>query len=230
MTVADKQKEESLPEKEVTGRVAVRNFGGEIVDQIDLLSSLKKKANLKLVSQAVLIERTRSRIRRAHTKMRGEMRGGGAKPWRQKGTGRARHGSRRSPIWVGGAVTFGPRALKKRNPVLPAKMKRRSLAAAIGRLIGSDRVEVIRFGANFPRKTKEAVKVTGGRRGLVIAISKEKADLARVFRNLKGVRVRFADELTVSDVINAKQIWVDEEAVSVLMKRFGDALGKNTKD
>jgi len=106
----------------------VYNQQGEKVGQVDLPAELfGVPLNRDLVHQVVVTQMANSRQVLAHTKDRSEVRGGGAKPWRQKGTGRARHGSIRSPIWVGGGVAFGPTKERVFAKKINKKMKRQAL-------------------------------------------------------------------------------------------------------
>src|SRR6056297_2008041 len=104
------------------------NLQGENKGEVDLNSEIfEVEVNEILVHQAVVAQRGSGRIKIAKTKDRSEVRGGGAKPWRQKGTGRARHGSNRSPIWKGGGVTFGPTGKENFSKKINKKMKRKAL-------------------------------------------------------------------------------------------------------
>src|SRR5687767_13595733 len=100
--------------KKKTPELIRRIFGEKKVTKVAAPAFLAVAASPLLLAQALHTSRKRTRIRRAHTKERAEVRGGGRKPWKQKGTGRSRHGSSRSPIWVGGGTTFGPRSRHER--------------------------------------------------------------------------------------------------------------------
>ena len=108
-------------------RAEVKNMKGEVVDAIELPPDIfEASSNEALMHQALVRQLANARVGDHKTKTRGETRGGGAKPWRQKGTGRARHGSRRSPIWVGGGVAHGPRPRSHRKK-MPRQMRRAAL-------------------------------------------------------------------------------------------------------
>ena len=108
------------------------NQAGEIINQVELPDQVfGLKINSDLLYQAVMAQLGNSRQVLAHTKGRSEVRGGGKKPWRQKGTGRARHGSIRSPIWKGGGVTFGPTKERNFSKTINKKMKRKALFMAL---------------------------------------------------------------------------------------------------
>lgn len=201
--------------------VAVRVLGSDKIDKLEVKSCLTVEAAAELLSQVVLVDDRRARIRRAHSKDRSEKRGGGAKPWRQKGTGRARHGSRRSPLWVGGGVTFGPQSRKEKIPAVPARMRQRAMSGATYSHINSGTFEVIRFGKEEIKKTKEAVSWLGAVKGALMIIGEDKKDFIRAARNIAGLKIVLAGQVTVRDLIEAKRVMVDEDALSVLESRCG---------
>lgn len=198
--------------------VPVREFGSEKTEQMEAPAYLQSSVSPYLMAQAVLVGRQRSRIRRAHTKQRAEVRGGGAKPWRQKGTGRARHGSRRSPLWVGGGVTFGPRSRRERRTIMPSKMARRALAGALSFHMRSRTLEVIRFGPKDITKTKDVVAVLKGRRGILLIVS-ERGSLTQAVRNIPSITVRLISQVTVADILAARTVLIDEKSMPALEKR-----------
>lgn len=198
--------------------VPVREFGSEKTEQIEAPAYLQSSVSPYLMAQAVLVGRQRSRIRRAHTKQRAEARGGGAKPWRQKGTGRARHGSRRSPLWVGGGVTFGPRSRRERRAIMPSKMARRALAGAFSLHTRSRTLEIVRVGLKDITKTRDMAAAFKGRRGVLLVMS-ERSGLARAVRNIPSVTARLASQVTVADILAARVVLIDERSMPALEKR-----------
>ena len=109
-------------------KVKLYNQNKEEAGQVELPKEIfELKINSDLVHQVVLSQQSNRRQNTASTKGRGEVRGGGKKPWRQKGTGRARHGSIRSPLWRGGGVTFGPTTEKNYKKIIPKKIKRKAV-------------------------------------------------------------------------------------------------------
>jgi large subunit ribosomal protein L4 len=170
-------------------------FGGEI--------------NVPLLHQVVTAQLAAARSGTSSTKTRSEVRGGGTKPWRQKGTGRARHGSIRSPIWRGGGVVFGPhpRSYKKR---LPKKMRKAALRSALSSKASDGRVFIL---DGFDEvKTKAAVAALKGAeiegRTLIVLQGGSEADSAvdRAFRNLKGVAFALHGSLATYDVLVADSV------------------------
>ncbi len=200
--------------------LVVRTLGQTKTDTVPVPEFLQTEVSPLLLAQAVHTLQKRMRIRRAHTKEREEVRGGGRKPWKQKGTGRSRHGSIRSPIWVGGGTTFGPRSRHQRVLPMPAPMRRRALAGALNQYVATEMLSVIKLPADVPAKTKDLVGLLPeDYHGLLLIISPEQTALLRPARNLPGLRVIGATQITPEDILRARQIWVSQEAMSVLATR-----------
>lgn len=161
----------------------------------------------------------RMRVRRAHTKEREEVAGGGRKPWKQKGTGRSRHGSIRSPLWVGGGITFGPRSRKTR--VLKAQLKERRLAlsGAFAIHVGRGSLSVLSLPKDIPSKTAMVAKQLKGVAHVLIILDDSHVLLHRAVRNIPSVTCKRALSVTPLDVLQAGQVWIDEQAMEVIAKR-----------
>src|SRR3989338_2583524 len=113
-------------------QVQIYNAAGEVVGNIELPDAIfAVESKPAVIHQVYVAQMANSREPWGHTKQRGEVRGGGKKPWKQKGTGRARHGSIRSPIWRGGGVGFGPRSEKVYARTIPKKMRAKALFMAL---------------------------------------------------------------------------------------------------
>ena len=124
-------------------KVAVYNIEGQQVGEIELADTVfGAEVNEAAIKQVVDMQLANRRRGTASTKGRGEVRGGGRKPWRQKGTGRARHGSRRSPIWRGGAVIFGPKP-RDYSFTVPKKLKRTALRSALSAKVAAGELTVL---------------------------------------------------------------------------------------
>ncbi len=190
-------------------------------------SYLTKSISPALIAQAVYVSHRRSRVRRAHTKDRSEVRGGGAKPWRQKGTGRARHASTRSPIWTGGGITFGPRSHHRRQIFMPAQSKMQAFLAGLSQQAEQGSLAVFRLPADLPNKTKAAADFFGGKSGLLVIVADNNRALIRVIRNLSGVRAINARLVVVSDLVQANEVWVDEAAWPTIEARCNGLHGEN---
>lgn len=202
--------------------IARRVFGEKKTTNMPLPEYLTVTAAPALLSQAVHTLQRRTRIRRAHTKDRSEVRGGGRKPWKQKGTGRSRHGSIRSPIWVGGGVAFGPRSHKTHVLPMPVAMARRAFAGALGQHATAGTLTVVDFNETLPAKTKEFVaKLPTEMRGALILVAREHRGIMRTGRNVPYITVKLASQANIIDIIGAREIWIDADALPVIAQRSG---------
>jgi large subunit ribosomal protein L4 len=199
-------------------KVAVRTLSGGDAGSLDLDDAIFGiEPNTAVMHQVVTAQLAAARSGTQSTKTRAEVRGGGAKPWRQKGTGRARQGSIRSPQWRGGGVALGPkpRSYAQRTP---KKMKRLALRSALSDRAAQDRVLVIDEWAFEAPRTKDAIAALGslgvdGRVLLVLADGDVNA--AKSFRNLQHVHVLHASELNTYDVLVSDWIVFSKETVPV---------------
>jgi large subunit ribosomal protein L4 len=192
--------------------------------------------NADLVHQVVVGMQANARPTVANTKFRGEVRGGGKKPWKQKGTGRARHGSRRSPIWVGGGITHGPRAERNYSVKINRKMRVAALASVLSRKWKDGEVlfvEAFNFAAP---KTKDAKAALGAiakgadkaslatRRTNTAVIAFPARDLvsAKSFRNIPGFISEEVRNLNPVDIMNKKYLVIADPkaALQVLSGRI----------
>ena len=161
----------------------------------------------------------------AVTKTRGLVRGGGKKPWKQKGTGRARFGSSRVPIWRGGGITFGPTGQENYSKQMNAKARRLALRQALSLSADEKRVKVIEAFDCKDGKTAQTAKLLKKieAQGQTLIVVKAKDDLIeRATRNLPGVKAVAADYLNVFDVINADNLVFSTEALAIVSERLGE--------
>lgn len=169
-----------------------------------------------------------SRKASATTLQRGEVRGGGKKPWRQKGTGRARFGSTRNPIWRSGGVVFGPRGNENYTKKLSKTTKRVAVKQALT-LAGKDnKVQVLPFEGKVTAKTKDAVEFLAQHkleRKVLLVVSEKSPELMRATNNLQQVLVVSAMYLNVYHVLNADNIVISDKAMPIITKWLagGDA-------
>ena len=206
---------------QAASKLAVATFDGKEVDTLPVPTYMTATPSPTLIAQVIRTSVARNRIRRAHTKGRSEVRGGGRKPWKQKGTGRARHGSRRSPIWVGGGITFGPRSRPTSVATIPTKLRRRALSGALSARVRDGKVVVVRFEKDIPVKTKEVAAAIGDNaHGLLLVMDPERVNaLNQSARNIPGLTIRSVVNVTVFDVARATTIWIDEASLPVLEAR-----------
>ncbi|MBI4341716.1 MAG: 50S ribosomal protein L4 [Candidatus Omnitrophica bacterium] len=204
----------------------VFNLEGQPVGSVTLDAALwEGRINTRLLSQAVAMYRANGRAGTASTKTRGDVSGGGKKPWKQKHTGRARAGSTRSPLWRHGGSVFGPhpRSFYYR---LPQTMRRKALLESLkGKVQGEALVVLDQLAAEAPKtkpfaglaKTFQAV-----RRSLIV-LSEPTDALLKSLRNLGEFQLCGAANLNAFDVLNAKKILVTKDALARLEKRLKDA-------
>lgn len=186
------------------------------------------KWNADLVHQVALAMQANKRAGTAHTKDRSEVSGGGKKPWAQKGTGRARHGSSRSPIWVGGGVTFGPRTDKDYSQKINKKMRTKALFTVLSKKLSLGKVLFVDTISLSEMKTKSAVEVISSLSKIVgferlsskkpttalIALSKADKLVEKSFANLPGITVGLAKDLNALDAMSFNHIvFVNPEEV-----------------
>ena len=176
-----------------------------------------------LLYEAVKSQRATWRTGSASTKLRGEVRGGGKKPWRQKGTGRARAGSIRSPLWAGGGTTFGPRP-RSYAYRLPRSARRAALQAAVSARHGEDRLTVIDKLELPAPKTKELVAALAqlGMNGSTLIVLDTRDELlVRAARNRPEIKVLAAEGLNVYDVMRHDNLVMTRAGVEKVVERLG---------
>jgi large subunit ribosomal protein L4 len=178
----------------------------------------------KLLKDAYLAYMANGRLNNAITKRRGEVRGGGKKPWRQKGTGNARFGSSRNPIWRGGGIAFGPTGNENYSRKLSLSARHQALRQALSIAANEDRIKVIDTFTVTDGKTKSALsllkKLDALNSVLIVAMHKEeKAD--RSLRNLPKAKLVQAGYLNIYDVMNSEVIVIEKEALEAINSRLG---------
>ena len=192
--------------------------------------------NMPLVHEAVRAELNARRQGTSSTKTRGEVSGGGAKPWRQKGTGRARAGSSRSPIWTGGGTVFGPQP-RHYTVKVNRKARRAALRAALSLHAERESMAVFDATAFDAPSTKQALNLLDGwlstdhKGSTLVLLSEDEANAALSFRNLRAVHVLPVADTGVADVIRAATLLVSEAALEELVARANsNATGSDSGD
>jgi large subunit ribosomal protein L4 len=210
-------------------KTSVYNQKGEVIGDIELNSKIfEVKPNGHLLAEAVRIHQSNSRQGTSHTKTRGDVRGGGKKPWKQKGTGRARAGSTRSPIWRHGGVTFGPRSNQNWVLKLNKKAKTQALFMSLSDKAKENQFFVIDQISLDEAKTKEFVKVfTGLKSSLknigkkqLLVMPKKDDKLSRSSKNIQSVTGVLANSLNILEVMKADSIIVLKDALGVIEKTY----------
>ncbi len=211
-------------------KVKVYNQKGEEVGTTVLPKEVfEREINPDLIHQVVVCMMANQRHPWAHTKDRGEVSGGGKKPWRQKGTGRARHGSIRSPIWVGGGVAHGPRKEKKYKKRIPKRMKRQALLLVLSgkvkdnELVVLDKLEIdtpkTKKMAEIIKNLKEKAKIIE-KKSLLIAIPKKDDNIIRSAYNIPRVEVMEARNLNVLELLKYKYLVLPKDSIKVIKETF----------
>lgn len=195
----------------------VYNMDGKQVGEMNLADAVfATKINQHLLHQAVVMQLASRRQGTAKAKTRSEVRGGGAKPWRQKGTGRARHGSRRSPIWTGGGVVFPPQP-RTYGFRMPKKAWRQALRSALAAKVQDEKLIVLEELKFEAPKTKAALQVlnnlnVANAKALVVTAEQD-VNVDKSMRNLPGVSSMTTDGLNVYDILLHDHLLLTKEAV-----------------
>ena len=206
-------------------KVDVYKTSGEKHSQIELAQEIFSVVSKpSLMHQSVTAYLSNQRQSNAHAKTRSEVSGGGKKPWKQKGTGNARSGSSRSPIWIGGGVTFGPRNSRNWTKAFPKKMSRRSIFTALTNS-AKDKKTIILDKLDFSQiKTKLAEKLFSDlpiEKGTILVIlAKPNKNVEMSMRNLSYVKVLHANSLNVYDILKYDWIVAPVDAIKEIEKIF----------
>lgn len=205
-------------------RVPVKNMAGETVGEVELRDDVfAVPVNEAVMHQALVRQRANARLGTVQTKTRSEVSGGGRKPWRQKGTGRARHGSIRAPQWRGGGVVFGPHP-RNYTQRMPRKMRRLALRSALSVKAAQGRVIVLEDLSMAAPKTKEMVAMLGrlGVQGsALILLSERRRAVEQSARNLPQVEVLRTVSLSVADLLGYDNLIVPMPALEAIHRHLG---------
>lgn len=175
--------------------------------------------NTHVIHEVILMHNAAKRAGTHSVKTRAEVRGGGRKPWRQKGTGRARHGSNRSPIWVGGGVTFGPQTARNYKYKLPKKVRRLALKSALSAKVKEGNfivLEALEFDAP---KTKDFITMLDALKvneKALIVTAETNENVMRSANNLQKVNVISANNINVSDLIAHDKVIFTKDAAEII--------------
>lgn len=182
------------------------------------------KFNSDLVHQALTVQVANRRRTLADTKDRGEVSGGGKKPWKQKGTGRARHGSTRSPLWKGGGVTFGPQKERNFSRSINQKMKQLAIFGIFSKKLADQEIKIIDTLNLEDRKTKKLAellkKFITPKESVLLIPANENKIIYLAGRNLPKVGVMSPESLNVYDLLKYRKILLDQTAVESIVKHY----------
>lgn len=200
------------------------NVNAERIGDIDLPDAVfGVPPKESVVHQVYVAQMANARRPWADTKRRGEVSGGGKKPWKQKGTGRARHGSIRSPIWKGGGVVFGPLSERNYSQKINKKMNRAAVRMCLSDKVLNDRILVVES-LPMDGKTKTFFqlrsKLPGAGKSTVVMTPAGDAMILRASRNVERVDVVRASDITVTDLLNHQYLVATIDAIGALRDRF----------
>jgi large subunit ribosomal protein L4 len=205
-------------------KLSLYNRDGEQVDEIEIQAALfEAPFKQGALHQTVVSQATRRRLGTASSKDRSEVSGGGTKPWPQKGTGRSRHGSTRSPIWVGGGATFGPQP-RDFSTKVPKKMRRAALKSALSDKVREGKLILVDdFAIDTPQTKKMAalldkLKVSGG---ALIVGDQPDMNVIKAARNLPRVKTILARQLNSLDILTYNYLVMSKAALQQVEEVFG---------
>ena len=209
-------------------KVAVYNQKGEKTKDITMSDSFEKVASKEAVTLYVNYLRNALRGAVANTKDRSEVSGGGKKPWKQKGTGRARAGSSRSPLWPGGGVTFGPTNDRTFRAKVNKSLKTSVIASMIGVQLKNKNSRVIESLTVEEPKTSHAAQILGDNQvegKISLIVSEEDTNAALSFRNISGVKLMSPSSINLIDIMSSDGLVISETAA----KKIDELYGKTKK-
>jgi large subunit ribosomal protein L4 len=224
-------KKKSLASAQTTGKsepkkksdmLPVYDLSGKSVDTLTLDPIFHEgDVNTDVLHQAVVMYQAGQREGTAATKTRGEVSGGGKKPWKQKGTGRARHASIRSPIWTGGGTVFGPHP-RDYSYAIPLQVRRRAVAEGVKSIVSNGKLTILKDLALDKPKTKGMARIlaTFKSEKPLVLVDKKSDNLVLASRNIPGLAVKTAEEVNALDVLMHKECLMTRSAYAGLLKRL----------
>lgn len=198
-----------------------KNDGSESGENEYDIPVFEDSKGLQALKEVIVAQAANARQGSANTKTRGEVRGGGKKPWRQKGTGRARVGSNRSPLWIGGGIVFGPKP-RDYSKKINKKVRQLAYNRALYERANDGSLVVVETLDIAPAKTKVASSIVRGiaPEGNVLVVDKEFSETAlQALRNLRGIVLEEASVVSVTDLSDFEKIIVTSQAMEVLLGR-----------
>jgi len=206
-------------------KIKVYNLEGKEVEEMELDPQVfGVKINPDLVHQVVEAQQANARFKLAHTKTKAEVRGGGKKPWRQKGTGRARAGSIRSPLWKGGGITFGPRKEREFGKKINKKMKTKALFMTLTDKVKENALIILEKLEFTKIKTKDLIKLISKlplKSGKTLIVLDQKNDnIVKSARNVKNLKTILANSLNILDILKYNYLLVDKNGVKNIIDTY----------
>ncbi len=201
------------------------NMKGEKKEKVELKEEVFGiQPNLPLVHQAYLTQLANMRVVLAHTKTRSEVRGGGRKPWRQKGTGRARAGSIRSPIFKGGGVVFGPRKERNFQKKLPKKALRLAIKSVLSDKLKEDKIKILSefdFKEFKTKKMLELLNNLGIKDSVLFVLPERNLFVEKSIDNIPWAKFSLASQLNVFDLLKYDFLLTTKEGIKKIEEIYG---------
>jgi large subunit ribosomal protein L4 len=205
-------------------KIAVYNLEGKETEKLDLADSVfGLSGNEDLVHQVAVALMANQRQVLADTKTRGERAGSGIKPWRQKGTGRARVGSVRTPVWRKGGIVFGPTSVRNFKKKINKKVNARAITLVLSEKLKNNELRVVDAIMLPQKKTKEVARMIGNLKikgTVLIAFSNKEKDFRLSARNIKKVTTLLTNQINVLDMLKNKYLVVSKESVKYLEEKY----------
>jgi len=202
----------------------VLDVTGQEVQQVELPASIfEVEVNIGLMHQAYVRQMANARLGTHNTLRRGEVRLTGAKAWRQKGTGRARHGARSAPIFVGGGPAMGPHP-RKYTKKLPKKMRRKAIRCALSALLRDEQlvlVDHIAFDAPKTKQAKQVLQALAGSENALVVLGQKDENVARSIHNLPQAHIILANYLNIRDLLKYDKVIMTLDALDVITAIWG---------
>lgn len=214
-------------------KVNVYNQNGEQSGEINLSDKVfSLEVNSDLVHQAMVAQTSSERQVLAHTKTKSEVRGGGKKPWKQKGTGRARAGSSRSPLWIGGGVTFGPRKDRNFDKKINKKMRQKALLMVLSDRLKNDGLVVVdkfemkefktkSFNDSLKKIEKNFKDFDPNKKRSILFINDDRDNkVLNSGRNLVGLEIINLENINIIDLLRMKNLLISKSAIEEINNRY----------
>ncbi|MBI1919178.1 50S ribosomal protein L4 [Candidatus Microgenomates bacterium] len=207
--------------KKTTLDIDVYDVKGKAVGKVSLPKAVfAAKVNPRLLAQAVRVYLANQRVGTASTKTRGEVQKSTKKIWKQKHTGRARHGAKSAPLFVGGGIAFGPKP-RDYSLKIPKKMKKRALASAFSLKLKEKAIKVITGLDKIVPKTKTMKKIVEKGKKTLLVVNKKKDNIYKAARNIAGLTIRPIDTLNTYEILTNNQLLLTKEAINKLEEQHG---------
>lgn len=205
-------------------KTKVYNLDGKEAGEIELPERIfNVPVNEDLIHQVVIAQMANARVAIADTKDRGEVSGGGKKPWKQKGTGRARHGSSRSPIWKGGGVTFGPTSDRNYTKRVNKKMKAKALFMVLSEKLREEKILVLDHTRMEKPSTKEMLSYLSKlsiKTKALLALGKRDENILKSVGNITKISVIASDSINVVDLLKNDMFIINKEGLKKIEETY----------